>query len=72
MRWLAGFAVVEADAGESATAVIELPQRAFEHWTDDGWRVEPGAFRLHIGTSVADLPLVADVRPSAEFAGVAR
>ncbi|WP_298446660.1 glycoside hydrolase family 3 C-terminal domain-containing protein [Gordonia sp. (in: high G+C Gram-positive bacteria)] len=72
VRWLAGFAVVEADAGESATAVIELPQRAFEHWTDDGWRVEPGAFRLHIGTSVADLPLVADVRPSAEFAGVAR
>ncbi|WP_067824930.1 beta-glucosidase family protein [Nocardia inohanensis] len=61
VRWLAGFAPVEAGAGESVTATIELPQRAFEHWTDTGWAVEPGDFTLHVGTSVMDLPLTAQI-----------
>ncbi|MGW4532509.1 beta-glucosidase [Nocardia sp. NPDC004340] len=61
VRWLAGFAVIEAGAGESVSATIELPRRAFEHWTADGWAVEPGSFTLHVGTSVTALPLTADV-----------
>ncbi|MGW4354911.1 beta-glucosidase [Nocardia sp. NPDC004582] len=61
VRWLAGFTVIEAGAGESVTAVIELPKRAFEHWTADGWTVEPGSFTLHVGTSVTALPLTADI-----------
>ncbi|UGT44754.1 glycoside hydrolase family 3 C-terminal domain-containing protein [Nocardia yamanashiensis] len=61
VRWLAGFALVEAGAGETVTATIELPRRAFEHWTDTGWAVEPGGFTLHIGTSVMELPLTADI-----------
>lgn len=61
VRWLAGFAVIEAGAGESVSATIELPRRAFEHWTADGWAVEPGSFTLHIGTSVTALPLTAAI-----------
>ncbi|WP_433590767.1 beta-glucosidase family protein [Nocardia sp. CA-145437] len=61
VRWLAGFAVIEAGAGESVSATIELPRRAFEHWTADGWAVEPGSFTLYVGTSVTALPLTADI-----------
>ncbi|WP_228001640.1 beta-glucosidase [Nocardia australiensis] len=61
VRWLSGFAVVEAEAGESVTTAIELPQRSFEHWTEQGWTTEPGAFTLHLGTSVTALPLTAEI-----------
>ncbi|MFE3027694.1 beta-glucosidase [Nocardia tengchongensis] len=61
VRWLAGFAVVEAGAGESVTATVELPKRSFEHWTAQGWVVEPGSFTLHVGTSVTALPLTAEI-----------
>ncbi|MFE3099587.1 beta-glucosidase [Nocardia tengchongensis] len=61
VRWLAGFAVVEAGAGESVTATVELPKRSFEHWTEQGWVVEPGSFTLHVGTSVTALPLTAEI-----------
>ncbi|MFE3985921.1 beta-glucosidase [Nocardia tengchongensis] len=61
VHWLAGFAVVEAGAGESVTATVELPKRSFEHWTEQGWVVEPGSFTLHVGTSVSALPLTAEI-----------
>ncbi|WP_433561506.1 beta-glucosidase family protein [Nocardia sp. CA-151230] len=61
VRWLAGFAVVEANPGESVTATIDVPKRSFEHWTDQGWAIEPGTFTLHVGTSVTVLPLTADI-----------
>ncbi|WP_458686423.1 beta-glucosidase [Nocardia tengchongensis] len=61
VRWLAGFAVVEAGAGESVTATVELPKRSFEHWTEQGWAVEPGSFTLHVGTSVTALPLTGEI-----------
>ncbi|RJO77544.1 beta-glucosidase [Nocardia panacis] len=60
VRWLAGFATVTAAAGTTATARISVRPRAFEHW-DGGWQVEPGAFTLHVGASVLDLPLTAVV-----------
>ncbi|MET9489896.1 glycoside hydrolase family 3 C-terminal domain-containing protein [Nocardia sp. NPDC006630] len=61
VRWLSGFDLVEAAAGETVTATIDLPERSFQHWTDQGWAVEPGAFTLHIGTSVENLPLTAQI-----------
>jgi beta-glucosidase len=53
-RWLAGFAVIEADAGEEIVIDVPLAQRAFQHW-DGGWQTEPGSFTLEAGRSVADL-----------------
>ena len=55
-RWLVGFAVVEAAAGEEVIVDVSLYPRAFEHW-DGGWQTEPGAFTLEAGRSVADLRL---------------
>ncbi len=57
VRWLVGYAVVRAEAGETATTRIPLPSRRFAHWAGDGWDVEEGAFALRVGSSIADLPL---------------
>ncbi len=59
VRWLVGFAAVEADPGQPATATIIVPPRAFEHWSVQagGWAVEPGTFDLAAGSSSAVLPL---------------
>lgn len=62
-RWLAGFAVVEADAGEEVIVDVPLSPRAFDHWADGGWRREPGVFVLEAGRSVADLKLRSSVAP---------
>jgi beta-glucosidase len=51
---LVGFAVVEADPGEQASVAIAVPSRALARW-DGGWVVEPGAYELAAGRSVADL-----------------
>lgn len=56
-RWLAGFAVVEADAGEEVIVDVPLTPRAFDHWADGAWQREPGEFTLEAGRSVADLKL---------------
>ncbi|MGV9411013.1 beta-glucosidase [Nocardia sp. NPDC003693] len=61
VRWLAAFTAVTAGPGESVTATVDVPARAFEHWTENGWAVEPGAFTLHLGTSVDELPLTAEI-----------
>ena len=53
-RWLVGFVVVEADAGEEIVIDVPLAPRAFQHW-DGGWQTEPGTFVLQAGRSVADL-----------------
>ncbi|GGU94569.1 beta-glucosidase [Actinomadura cremea] len=56
-RRLAGFAVAEAGPGEDATVTIEIPRRAAEIWTDGGWRLVPGEYRLDTGRSLDDLRL---------------
>ncbi|MER6959065.1 glycoside hydrolase family 3 C-terminal domain-containing protein [Streptomyces sp. NPDC000618] len=63
VRWLAGFAVVEAAAGEEVVATVTVDARAFRHWdTEAGrWAVEPGTFRLEAGPSSTALPLTADI-----------
>jgi beta-glucosidase len=59
VKWLAGFAAVDADAGETVEVGILIPGRAFQHWTDHGWTTEPGPFTLFAGPSSASLPLTA-------------
>jgi beta-glucosidase len=60
--WLAGFAVVAAEGGEETHVSLELPARAFAHWADGGgWRIEGGAFTLHVGPSADDHPLGASI-----------
>jgi beta-glucosidase len=63
VRWLVGFAVANAAAGETTTATVKIPARAFADWSQDegGWHYEAGAFTLQAGTSVSDLPLSAIV-----------
>jgi beta-glucosidase len=86
---LKAFAKVWLEAGQSATVVLGLTERAFAHWQPDGagyavirdrqstasrmgppsppeiptagWRVEPGAYRLHVGRSSADIAHVVTV-----------
>ncbi|MFJ8794351.1 glycoside hydrolase family 3 C-terminal domain-containing protein [Streptomyces sp. NPDC102462] len=53
-RWLAGFATVHAAPGERVDVTIPLAERAFQHWTDSGWRTEPGEFTLHLARSAGD------------------
>ncbi len=60
-RWLAGFEVLRLRAGDSCPVTVRLPWRRFAHWTDRGWRVEPGDFRLVAGLSSADDRLAAAV-----------
>jgi beta-glucosidase len=43
-RWLAGFAVVQAGPGESATVEVPLAERAFQVWEDGAWRTLEGPF----------------------------
>ena len=56
-RWLAGFAIVEAEAGEEVIVDVPLNPRAFQHWGSNGWETEKGEFVLEAGRSVADLRL---------------
>jgi len=57
--WLAGFAVVQAQPGETVTAEVRVRARALQHWSVEahGWETEPGGFELTAGRSVADRPL---------------
>ncbi|TXK16400.1 glycoside hydrolase family 3 C-terminal domain-containing protein [Homoserinibacter sp. GY 40078] len=52
-RWLVGWGVVRAGAGEHAICRIHIPRRAFAHW-DGEWRYEAGVFELSIGFDVTD------------------
>ena len=58
-RALAGFASIEADAGETATATITLPRRAFEIWDEVSrdWIYRLGSYDLQVGSSSANCPL---------------
>jgi beta-glucosidase len=60
-KWLASFAAVDADPGDTVTVGILVPERAFQHWTGHGWSTEPGQFVLSAGPSSASLPLTTRV-----------
>jgi beta-glucosidase len=61
--WLAGFAAVQAEPGETVTAEVRVAARAFQHWSVEAhrWETEPGGFELTAGRSVADRPLATHV-----------
>ena len=61
VKWLAGFAAVDADPGETVRASIGVSERTFQHWSDHGWTLEPGTFVLSAGPSSASLPLAGRV-----------
>jgi beta-glucosidase len=48
-RWLAGFAVVHADPGETVTVDVPLSERAFQVWEDGAWRTLEGPFVFSLG-----------------------
>ncbi|WP_461027448.1 glycoside hydrolase family 3 protein [Streptomyces sparsus] len=55
-RWLAGFASVTAEPGETVETVVALPRRAFQIWDEqaDGWRHVGGRYLLEAGRSLTD------------------
>jgi beta-glucosidase len=69
VRWLVGFAPVEAEAGETVTVTMTVPARVFEHWdaTAGRWKVEAGTFGLTAGASSADLGLLTQVAIAPEI-----
>ncbi|MGW2613897.1 beta-glucosidase H [Streptomyces sp. NPDC001500] len=62
-RVLAGFAVVEAEPGESAEAVVRIPDRAFEVWdeADRRWSFVKGSYEIQAGRSIADRRITATI-----------
>jgi beta-glucosidase len=64
VKWLAGFATVEAGPGETVTVAIPVHERAFQHWSEGTWLTEPGSFALAAGPSSATLPLTVAVTPA--------
>ena len=61
VRWLGGFAVVDVDAGRAREVRVPLDATALRTWTDDGWRVPGGTYRLHSARSSTDLRVHADL-----------
>ncbi|MFF5204817.1 glycoside hydrolase family 3 protein [Streptosporangium sp. NPDC000396] len=62
-RVLAAFDVVTAEPGQTVTTTIDLPERAFQTWTEEGWRIASGGhYTVEVGRSVADRRLTASVR----------
>ncbi|MFF1879417.1 glycoside hydrolase family 3 C-terminal domain-containing protein [Leifsonia sp. NPDC058230] len=55
--WLAGYAVVRADAGESTVATVTIEPRSLQHWSvdDHAWITEAGTYAVRVGASVAAL-----------------
>ena len=57
-RQLAGFTVVEAAAGQSVEAVVQLPLRVFQRWGADGWELRTGGYTLKAAHSSGDVRVV--------------
>jgi len=62
-RWLAGYALVEAQPGEEVTVPVAVQPRALQHWSVSAgcWSTEPGEFTVLAGNSAGSLPLAATI-----------
>jgi beta-glucosidase len=62
-RELKGFAKVHLEAGERRTVTIALDDKAFRHFdvATGTWQVETGSRTIHVGASVEDIRLTAEV-----------
>ena len=60
---LKGFDRVTLEPGERRRVRFTLDERAFSYWDEPagGWRVARGCYRVGVGTSSRDIPLVATV-----------
>ena len=63
VRWLAGYALVEAQPGEEVTVPVAIEPRALQHWSVSArcWGTEPGEFTVLAGNSAGSLPLAATI-----------
>ncbi|MCS7481106.1 glycoside hydrolase family 3 C-terminal domain-containing protein [Umezawaea endophytica] len=61
-RWLAGFASVEAGAGEVVEVVVELPRRSVEAWEDGAWVTLSGGYTVDVGHDYGDTRLSAALK----------
>jgi beta-glucosidase len=61
-RTLRGFQKVDMAPGQQATVVFDLRRRDLSYWdtTNQTWVVPPGRFRVFVGKSVLDTPLLGD------------
>jgi beta-glucosidase len=59
VRWLAGFAVVDAAPGETVTVDVPIARRSLETWSTDaaGWTLPAGTYGVHVGRTSRDLRL---------------
>jgi beta-glucosidase len=66
-RWLAGFAIVDADPGQEVTVDLTVAARALAHWDDEAhaWTIEPGTFHLAVGGSYSDQRLTTEITVAA-------
>lgn len=57
LKELKGFGKVLLDAGESSVVELSLNWRDFAFWSPDArqWMIEPGIFKLYVGTSSEDI-----------------
>ncbi|MFJ2741161.1 glycoside hydrolase family 3 protein [Streptomyces sp. NPDC087440] len=55
-RWLAAFASVTAEPGETIEVTLDLPRRTFEIWDEPagGWKLIEGSYEVQAGRSIAD------------------
>jgi len=58
-RRLAAWARVPVAAGATESVALDIPLGAFAQWDprSQRWVIEPGAYRVHVGTSAEDLPV---------------
>jgi beta-glucosidase len=63
VRWLAGFAVVTADPGQTVDVPVSVSARVLRHWDTDRacWAVEPGDVIVSVGANIGDLAASATV-----------
>ncbi len=61
-RWLAGFASVAAEAGETVEVVVEVPERAVQGWEDGAWRTLTGTYVVEVGHDYGDTRLTAELK----------
>lgn len=62
-RQLKGFRKITLAPGESQEIGIPLHADAFSYWSvkDHAWRIQPGKYKVMVGSSSQDLPLAAPV-----------
>ena len=63
LKELKGFSKVSLPRGESSTVTVHLPRTSFAYYDEDihDWRVNPGKFRIMVGSSSRDILLEAEV-----------